>query len=49
MQRNKAKQVIQQAKMEHESSIISDLKSNPKRWHKINISKKLIILHILAH
>ena len=47
MQRNKAKQVIRQAKMEHESSI---LKSNPKRWHKINIlgkSKKLNIL--LAH
>ena len=30
MQRNKAKQVIQEAKTDHESSIISDLISNPK-------------------
>ena len=34
MKRNKAKQVIWKAKMEHESSIISNLKSNPKWLHK---------------
>ena len=34
MQRNKVKQVIREAKMDHELSIISDLKSNPKRLHK---------------
>ena len=45
IQRNTAKQVIQKAKMEHESSIISDLKSNLNSC--INIlgkSKKLNIL-----
>ena len=34
MQRNMVKQVIREAKMEHESLIISDLKSNPKWWYK---------------
>ena len=34
MQRNKVKQVIWEAKMDHELLIISDLKSNPKRLHK---------------
>ena len=34
MQRNKVKQVIREAKMGHESLIISNFKSNPKRLHK---------------
>ena len=38
MQRNKAKQVIREAireaKMDHKSSIISDIKYNPKHLHK---------------
>ena len=34
MQRNKVKQVIQEAKMDHESLIIFDFKSNPKWLHK---------------
>ena len=47
MQRNKAKQVIQKAKMEHESSIISHLKSNPKRLHKY-ISQKQKVKHTIG-
>ena len=34
MQRTKTKDVIRKAKADHESSIISDLKFNPKRLHK---------------
>jgi len=33
MQRNKVKDVIRKAKTDHESSIISDLKFNPKRLY----------------
>ena len=48
IQRNKVKQVILEDKMDHESLIISDLKSNPKRLHKYkDKSKRLNIL--LAH
>ena len=47
IQRNKAKQVIRKAKMEHESSIISDLKSNPKRLHKY-IRQKQKVKHTIG-
>ena len=47
MQRNKAKQVIWQVKMEHEPSIISDLKSNPKCWHKY-IRQKQKVKHTIG-
>ena len=47
MQRNKTKQVIRKAKMDHESSIISDLKSNPKRLHKY-INQKQKIKHSIG-
>ena len=47
MQRNKAKQVIQKAKMEHESSIILDIKSNPKWLHKY-IRQKQKLKHTIG-
>ena len=47
IQRNKAKQVIRKAKMEHESSIISDLKSNPKWLHKY-IRQKQKVKHAIG-
>ena len=43
----KTKQVIWKAKMDHESSIISDLKSNPKRLHKY-IRQKQKIKHSIG-
>ena len=42
MQRNKVKQVIREAKMDHESLIISDLKSNPIWLHKFIRQKQKV-------
>jgi len=47
MQRNKTKDVIRKAKADHESSIISDLKSNPKRLHKY-IRRKQKVKHTIG-
>ena len=47
LQRNKTKQVIRKAKIDHESSIISELKSNPKRLHKY-IRQKQKVKHSIG-
>ena len=47
VKRNKAKDVIRKAKTDYESSIISDLKSNPKWLHKY-IRQKQKIKHSIG-
>jgi len=47
MQRNKIKNVIRKAKADPESSIISYLKSNPKRLHKY-IRQKQKVKHTIG-
>ena len=47
IQRNKAKQIIQKAKMEHELSIISNLKSNPEQLYKYTRQKQKV-KHIIG-
>ena len=47
MQRNKAKQVIQEAKMDHASSIISDIKFNLKWLYKY-IKQKQKVKHFIG-
>jgi len=47
MQRHKVKDVIRKAKADHESSITTDLKSNPKRLHKY-IRQKQKVKHTIG-
>ena len=47
VQRNKTKDEIRKAKINHESSIIADLKSNPKQLHKF-IRQKQKVKHTIG-